>query len=88
MKKVSLLITALFISASALASEQDNVMSNLTIAAAETGATQSWAIETQEMVVESRLEKTLEDKAQALNDAINAKLEKSLDEKLSRELQY
>lgn len=88
MRKLSFLLTALLISASALANEQNNVMSNMTIAAAETGADRNWAIETPEIATDDRLGKTLEDKAQALNDAINAKLEKSLDEKLSRELQY
>lgn len=87
MKKFTLLISALLAGAGAFANEE-NVMSNLTLAAAEIGATQTWAAEKTEIAPTNRLEKSLEDKAQALNDAINAKLEKALDEKLNRELQY
>lgn len=88
MKKIGTLLTALLISSGTLASEQNDVMSNLTLAAAETGTAQSWIIEKPEKATEVRLEKSLEEKTQALNEAINAKLEKSLDEKLIRELQY
>jgi hypothetical protein len=82
MKKTILLLTALFVTTGAFAGEADK-SKNLTLAAAEASAKAVW-VETQEDA-ELRLNEDLTEKAEALNDEINAKLEKQLEAKLSKE---
>jgi hypothetical protein len=62
--------------------------SNLTIAAAETGSTLSWTLEKAESNADKRHTEMLAEKTDALNEKLNAKLEKSLEEKFSNQLNY
>jgi hypothetical protein len=82
MKKTSLLLIALFVTTGAFADEADK-SKNLTLAATEASAKAAW-IETEEDA-ELRLNEELTEKAEVLNAEINAKLEKQLEAKLSKE---
>lgn len=88
MRKVSTLIAVLLVSANVMANETTSVMSNMTLAAVETSTAPSWSVEKSDTAAEKRMEVDLEEKTQVLNDKINAQLEKSLEEKLNRELKF
>lgn len=88
MKKVNTLLAILLVSANVMANETNSTMSNMTLAAVETSTAPSWAVEKSDSVAEKRMEVDLEEKTQVLNDKINAQLEKSLEEKLNRELKF
>lgn len=85
MKKLGLLIATLVLANSALADDAA-VYSNLTIAAAETGSTMSWAVDKAERNADKPQTDILADQAEALNEKINAKLEKALEEKFNDQL--
>lgn len=87
MKKLGLFITALIIGTNVVA-DQTELMTNLTLASVETDSALNWTIEEPLATTESRTEKNLEEKTQALNDKISAQLEKTLEDKLNRELQF
>jgi hypothetical protein len=88
MKKLSTLLAVLLVSTNVMANENTSVMSNMTLAAVETSTAPSWSAQKSETVAEKRMEIDLEEKTQVLNDKINAQLEKSLEEKLNRELKF
>lgn len=88
MKNITALSVALLLSLNVLADEPAYPLSNLTLAAVDTGASNSWASEPLSKNVDTRMEKALEEKTSALNEKINAQLEKALEEKLNRELQF
>lgn len=88
MKKTSVFLAIVLLSVSAVAEESADVMSNLTLAAAETGASPIWARKNLEPSTEKTSIPTLEKKALALQNNINAKLEKALEEKLAQEFEF
>ncbi len=83
MKKITLVLTALFVANIAFADEATQ-SDNLTLAAADLNKANSW-VETKEDA-ELRLNEQLAEKADSLSAKINAKLEKQLEEKLAAEL--
>lgn len=87
MKKFAFIITALLAANNVLADDAA-AYSNLTIAAAETGSTLSWTVEKAETTAEKRHADLLSEKTDALNEKLNAKLEKTLEEKFNNQLSY
>jgi len=88
MKKLGSLLAVLVLSANVSANESVAALSNLTIAAAETGSTIGWAIEHVDAAIDSRVEDSVEDRVEALNEKISANLQKSLEEKFRQELNF
>lgn len=86
MKKLGLLIAIAGLSVTVAANETVNTLSHLTIAAAETGSTIGWTLEKADASFDSRLEQAVEERAEALNEKNNARLEKSLEEKFHNSL--
>lgn len=83
MKNITLLLSILLVSTGALA-EETAENKNLTLAAAEVSTKANW-VDTEEDA-QLRLNDELSQKADALTAKINAKLEKQLEEKLSKDL--
>jgi hypothetical protein len=88
MKKISTLLAILLISSGATAEERKDVMSNLTLAAAETGTSPIWTRANPQPKNDKNLTRALEANALELQNNINAKLEKALEEKLKQEFQF
>ena len=87
MKKLLFIAAALLFATNVLADDA-GAYSNLTIAAAQTGSTLSWTLEKAETAVEQRHTDILAEKTDALNEKLNAKLEKSLEEKFNNQLDF
>lgn len=87
MKKLGLFAAALILAINVQA-DDTAIYSNLTIAAAETASTLSWTVEKAEAKAEKRHTQVLSEQADILNDKLNAKLEKQLDEKFTQQLDY
>lgn len=87
MKKLGM-VTALFVLALQAQAEEPGAYLNLSVAAAETASTISWTVEKAVVEVEERHSESLTEKTDALNEKLNAKLEKSLQDKFTAQLNY
>lgn len=87
MKKLGSLVILALVSSLALANEVTET-NNLTLAAVDTASSPSWALEATRPTSEKRLNEALEEKTLELTEKINAQLEKSLEEKLNREIVF
>lgn len=87
MKKLGSLVILALVSGLTLANEVTET-NNLTLAAVDTASSPSWALEAARPTSEKRLNEALEEKTLELTEKINAQLEKSLEEKLNREIVF
>jgi hypothetical protein len=88
MKKLSGLLIALLATTNVIADEQQkDALATLTLAAAEPSSF-NWVKPVSAKKAEVRAESLLEQKALDMSEEINAKLEKALEEKLSRSLNF
>lgn len=86
MKKIGSLVVLALVSSLAMANETTET-NNLTLAAVDTSSTQAWEFKVAQPATK-KIDETLEEKALELGNKINEQLEKSLSEKLSRELAF
>lgn len=87
MKQLSGLLIALLATTNVIADEQKDALTNLTLAAVETSSF-NWVREVPAKQAEVRAEHLLEQKTLDMQKEINAKLEKALEEKISRSLNF
>lgn len=86
MMKFGFIIAALMLAANAIA-DNSTAFSNITISAAETGSTVSWTVDKSESKkTEKDQIRLLAKTADALNEELNAKLEKNLEDKFNNQL--